>query len=62
MIHGIIYICPECRKVLKFAAYPPGYYNVSQIMCAEDGYRMKMILMTDLFVDQLLKGGVPHAD
>lgn len=62
VIHGIIAICPECRAVLKFNAHQEGYFCGGPILCEEDGYVMKQILMNDIFIDQLLKNGAPSAN
>lgn len=55
-IHGLIYICPECRKVTLYSPAADGVFNLSPQLCAGDGYVMKMVKLDSLMVDQMLKG------
>ena len=61
MTHGLIYICPECRKVTLFKAHEDGTFIMNKLMCADDGYEMRLFKLDDLFVDQMLKGVSPNA-
>lgn len=61
MIHAILYVCPECKAFHAFTAAPAGHLGVGPMLCAEDGYMMKAVLVDGLFVDNLLKHGVPYA-
>ena len=59
MIHGVIYICPECRKIALFKPNEDGTFNVSNMLCADDGYLMRAFYVDSLFIDGLLKGTIP---
>jgi hypothetical protein len=55
-IYGLICICPECRRVALYKAQEDGVFNLAPVVCAADGYSMKIIKLDSLLVDQLLKG------
>ena len=62
MIYGVIYICPECRKVSLFKPGEDGTLNVSNMLCCDDNYLMRPFYLDALFIDRLLKGqSVPPA-
>lgn len=61
MIHAILYVCPECKAFYAFTPSPAGHIGVAPLMCTEDGYLMKAVLVDNTFVDNLLKFGVPYA-
>lgn len=62
MIYGLIYICPECRRVAIFRPHDDGTLIMNKITCASDGYEMRMIKLDTFMVDQILKGGIPRAN
>ena len=61
MIHGLIYICPECRNVLVYRAHEDGTVNLNTVVCVEDEYTMKVVKLDTALVDKLLKGSVENA-
>lgn len=61
MIHGLIYICPECRKTLLFTPNDNGTLYLQDTICSSDGYKMKLIRLDSLMIDRLLKDTVANA-
>ena len=58
MLKGIIHICPECRKVVLNVPNEDNTLWAGGMLCSNDGYRMKAILLNDIMIDRLLKDEV----
>lgn len=59
MIRGVIHICPDCKKlVTTMLGNDADTLYVGGLICTNDGYRMRPILIDDLLVDRLLKDEV----
>ena len=55
-IYGLICICPECRHVALYQPTGDHTFNLAPLVCAADGYIMKIIKLDSFLIDRLLKG------
>jgi len=56
MIHGIIYICPECKGTWMENVGDNTVIQAQRLLCVNDGYMMRPFVLNDLLVDSMLKG------
>ena len=56
MIKGMLYVCPDCKRLVLYYPDADGTILNNSIMCANDGYQMRLFIIDNLFLDRMLQG------